>query len=119
MFNPLSISFGPAHPAAHGVFRMIVELDCEIILRSYNLQGLLWRFTEEIAEYRNPELVNGYFARLDYVSYVNQEIAYSVFSHLPSSSIVTSFLHISNISANHLLNLSCTLADSGMVGAIL
>lgn len=68
-------------------------------------------------EHRTPELNNGYFARLDYVSHLFLELSYT--GYLQKSSLDSTVLLNENLSANHLLNTSCTLADSGMVSAIL
>lgn len=97
---------------------MVCDFESEIVITSFHLQGLLWRNTEEISEVRSPDLVNGLFARLDYVSYFAQEVAFSVFASKQASVSFTTTLLL-NFVGNHLLNLSCTLADSGMVGAIL
>lgn len=116
-YRNLTLSFGPAHPAAHGVFRLICEFEEEICIKTFNLMGLLWRFTEEIAEARTPDLVNGFFARLDYVSFASQEISFSL-HQVRSSALCRDFLLLNHVS-NNFLNVSCTLADAGMVGAIL
>lgn len=68
-------------------------------------------------EYRNSVLVTGYYARLDYVSYYAQEIGFS-----PDKGKVTPATRKSlaeNSIANHLLNVACTIADAGILGAIL
>ena len=111
------INFGPAHPAAHGVFRLILEISGEIILSTTHVQGLLFRASELLMEFRNPELVAGYFARLDYVSYFCIEISVGNFSAHASANISSNWNL--NYVSNALLNCACTLADSGMVGIIL
>ena len=113
------VSFGPAHPAAHGVFRLVLSLSGETVLRSTHTQGLLWRATETLLEYRQPLLSSGYFARLDYVAYVSMELGFSAYRcrSMPRSEI--KFLTAINSVANHILNLACTVADSGAVGVIL
>ncbi|NRA86807.1 MAG: NADH-quinone oxidoreductase subunit D [Rhizobiales bacterium] len=70
-----NINFGPQHPAAHGVLRMILELDGEIVERVDPHIGLLHRGTEKIIEYKNYQQAIPYFDRLDYVAPMNQEHA--------------------------------------------
>ena len=77
----------------------------------------MFRSSEKLIEHRTPELNNGYFARLDYVSHLFLELSYT--GYLQKSSLDSTVLLNENLSANHLLNISCTLADSGMVSAIL
>lgn len=71
-----TINFGPQHPAAHGVLRLILEMDGEVVERADPHIGLLHRGTEKLIEYR-PYLQNiPYFDRLDYCSMLCQEHAY-------------------------------------------
>lgn len=63
-----TVNFGPQHPAAHGVLRLILELNGEEILRSDPHVGLLHRGTEKLIEYKNYTQALPYFDRLDYVS---------------------------------------------------
>src|SRR5207245_7307636 len=71
-----NINFGPQHPAAHGVLRLVLELDGELVERVDPHIGLLHRGTEKLMEAR-PYLQNiGYFDRLDYVAPMNQEHAF-------------------------------------------
>jgi len=72
------MNFGPQHPAAHGVLRLILELDGEVIIRTDAHIGLLHRGTEKLAETKNFLQVLPYFDRLDYVSTMNQEHCYSL-----------------------------------------
>jgi len=74
----LTINFGPQHPAAHGVLRLILELDSEIIMRCDPHIGLLHRGTEKLLEYKMYKQALPYFDRLDYVSIMAQEHAYSI-----------------------------------------
>lgn len=64
----VSVNFGPQHPAAHGVLRLILELNGEEILRADPHIGLLHRGTEKLIEYKNYTQALPYFDRLDYVS---------------------------------------------------
>lgn len=73
-----SINFGPQHPAAHGVLRLILQLDGEVIKRADPHIGLLHRGTEKLAEYKTFMQVLPYFDRLDYVSMMVQEHCYSL-----------------------------------------
>src|SRR4029078_7169236 len=76
--HTFSINFGPQHPAAHGVLRLILDLDGEIIERADPHIGLLHRGTEKLIEYKNFIQALPYFDRLDYVSMMVQEHAYSL-----------------------------------------
>jgi NADH-quinone oxidoreductase subunit D len=71
-----TMNFGPQHPAAHGVMRLVLELDGEVIERADPHIGLLHRGTEKLIEYRPYLHSVGYFDRLDYVSMMCQEHAY-------------------------------------------
>lgn len=73
-----NLNFGPQHPAAHGVLRLILELDGEIVKRADPHIGLLHRGTEKLIE--SKPFLQGlpYFDRLDYVSMMAQEHAYSL-----------------------------------------
>jgi NADH-quinone oxidoreductase subunit D len=68
-----SINFGPQHPAAHGVLRMVLELDGEIVKRADPHIGLLHRGTEKLIEHKTYLQAIPYFDRLDYVAPINQE----------------------------------------------
>ncbi len=71
-----TINFGPQHPAAHGVLRMVMELDGEIIERIDPHVGLLHRGTEKLIEYKTYLQALPYFDRLDYCSPLAQEYTY-------------------------------------------
>jgi NADH dehydrogenase (ubiquinone) Fe-S protein 2 len=72
------MNFGPQHPAAHGVLRLVLELDGEVVVRADPHIGLLHRATEKLAEHRTYTQVLPYLDRLDYVSMMVQEHAYSL-----------------------------------------
>jgi len=72
------MNFGPQHPAAHGVLRLVLELNGEIVVKADPHIGLLHRGTEKLIEYKNYIQALPYFDRLDYVSMMAQEHAYSV-----------------------------------------
>ena len=71
-----TINFGPQHPAAHGVLRLVLDLDGEIVDRVDPHIGLLHRGTEKLIEYKTYLQAIGYFDRLDYVAPMNQEHAF-------------------------------------------
>lgn len=73
-----TMNFGPQHPAAHGVLRLVLELDGEVVERADPHIGLLHRGTEKLIEYKNYLQALPYFDRLDYVSMMAQEHAYSL-----------------------------------------
>ena len=73
-----TINFGPQHPAAHGVLRMILEMDGEIVERADPHIGLLHRGTEKLIEQKTYIQALPYMDRLDYVSMMAQEHAYSL-----------------------------------------
>src|SRR5512144_2546083 len=70
------MNFGPQHPAAHGVLRLVLELDGEVIERADPHIGLLHRATEKLAEHRTYLQALPYMDRLDYVSMMSNEHAY-------------------------------------------
>jgi NADH-quinone oxidoreductase subunit D len=73
-----SINFGPQHPAAHGVLRLILDLDGEVVTRVDPHIGLLHRGTEKLIEQKTYLQAVPYFDRLDYVAPMNQEHAYAL-----------------------------------------
>ncbi|MDX1710594.1 MAG: NADH-quinone oxidoreductase subunit D [Rhodovibrionaceae bacterium] len=76
--KPLTLNFGPQHPAAHGVLRMVLEMDGEVIERVDPHIGLLHRGTEKLIEYKTYLQAVHYFDRLDYVSPMCQEHAFAL-----------------------------------------
>lgn len=115
-----TINFGPQHPAAHGVLRLILELDGEIIKRADPHIGLLHRGTEKLIEYKTYTQALPYFDRLDYVSMMAQEHTYSLAVEklggikVPrrAQCIRVIFLEITRI-LNHLLSVGCHAMDVG------
>jgi NADH-quinone oxidoreductase subunit D len=71
-----TINFGPQHPAAHGVLRLVLELDGEVVDRVDPHIGLLHRGTEKLIEHKTYQQAIPYFDRLDYVAPMNQEHAF-------------------------------------------
>jgi NADH-quinone oxidoreductase subunit D len=74
----MNLNFGPQHPAAHGVLRLILELDGEMIERADPHIGLLHRGTEKLIEHKTYTQAIPYFDRLDYVAPMNQEHAFAL-----------------------------------------
>ena len=115
-----TLNFGPQHPSAHGVLRLILELDGEVIIRADPHIGLLHRGTEKLLE--NKTYIQGlpYFDRLDYVSMMAQEHTYSLAVErllncvipLRAQYIRVIFLEITRI-LNHLLALTTHILDVG------
>ena len=115
-----NINFGPQHPAAHGVLRMVLELDGEIVERADPHIGLLHRGTEKLMESRTYLQNLPYFDRLDYVSPMNQEHAWCLAIERLTGTVVprrASLIRVlySEISRilNHLLGLTTGAMDVG------
>ena len=115
-----TINFGPQHPAAHGVLRLILELDGEVVTRADPHIGLLHRGTEKLIEYKTYSQALPYFDRLDYVSMMAQEHTYSLAVEnllnikIPRRAQVIRviFCEITRI-LNHLLAVGCHAMDVG------
>jgi NADH-quinone oxidoreductase subunit D len=115
-----NLNFGPQHPAAHGVLRLVLELDGEIIERVDPHIGLLHRGTEKLMEARTYLQNIPYFDRLDYVAPMNQEHAFclaiekltGVAVPIRGSLIRVLFCEIGRI-LNHLLNVTTQAMDVG------
>ena len=115
-----TINFGPQHPAAHGVLRLILELDGEVVTRADPHIGLLHRGTEKLIEYKTYIQALPYFDRLDYVSMMCQEHTYSLAVEkiggiqIPRRAQVIRviFAEITRI-LNHLLAVGCHAMDVG------
>ena len=78
IFKNFIMNFGPQHPAAHGVLRLILELEGETVKRADPHIGLLHRGTEKLMEYKTYTQALPYLDRLDYVSMMVQEHRYSL-----------------------------------------
>ena len=115
-----TINFGPQHPAAHGVLRMITELDGEVVRRIDPHIGLLHRGTEKLIEYKTYLQAIPYFDRLDYVAPMNQEHAFclaierllGITSPVRGQLIRVLYSEIGRI-LNHLLNVTTFALDVG------
>ncbi len=121
-----AINFGPQHPAAHGVLRLVLEMDGEVVERADPHIGLLHRGTEKLIEYR-PYLQNiPYFDRLDYCSMLCQEHAYVLAVErllgcevpIRARYIRVLFDEITRI-LNHLLNITTMALDVGAMTPLL
>jgi NADH-quinone oxidoreductase subunit D len=121
-----AMNFGPQHPAAHGVLRLVLELDGEVVERTDPHIGLLHRGTEKLIEYRPYLQSIGYFDRLDYVSMMCQEHAYVLAIEnlleieIPERAqyIRVLFSEITRI-MNHLLNVTTMALDIGAMTPLL
>ncbi len=115
-----TINFGPQHPAAHGVLRLIMELDGEIVERVDPHVGLLHRGTEKLIEYRTYAQALPYFDRLDYCSPMCMEHSYVLAVEklmglevpLRAQYIRVLMAELTRIS-NHMLNLGAHIMDVG------
>jgi len=115
-----TINFGPQHPAAHGVLRLVLELNGEVVERADPHIGLLHRGTEKLIEYKTYMQALPYFDRLDYVSMMAQEQTYSLAVEkllgcdipLRAQYIRVLFAEITRI-LNHLLAVGCHAMDVG------
>ena len=122
----LSINFGPQHPAAHGVLRLILEMDGEVVERSDPHIGLLHRGTEKLIEHKTYTQALPYFDRLDYVSPMCQEHAFALAVEkllgcdvpLRAQYIRVMFSEITRI-LNHLLNITTYALDVGAMTPLL
>ncbi len=124
--KPLTLNFGPQHPAAHGVLRLVLEMDGEIIERADPHIGLLHRGTEKLIEYKTYLQAVPYFDRLDYVAPMNQEHAFALGVErllgievpLRGQYIRVLYCEIGRI-LNHLLNITTFAIDVGAMTPIL
>ena len=118
----MTLNFGPQHPAAHGVLRLVMELDGEVIDRCDPHIGLLHRGTEKLIEYKTYQQAIPYFDRLDYVSPMSMEHAYVLAVEkllgleVPArgQAVRVLFSEITRI-LNHILNVTSHAMDVGAV----
>ncbi|MDE0726635.1 MAG: NADH-quinone oxidoreductase subunit D [Alphaproteobacteria bacterium] len=118
----MTLNFGPQHPAAHGVLRLVMELDGEVIERCDPHIGLLHRGTEKLIEYKTYQQALPYFDRLDYVSPMAMEHAYVLAIEkllgleVPArgQAVRVLFSEITRL-LNHLLNVTMHAMDVGAV----
>ena len=117
-----TINFGPQHPAAHGVLRLILEMDGEVVERADPHIGLLHRGTEKLIEHKTYLQALPYFDRLDYVSPMCMEHTWAIAQEkllgitVPERGrwIRTMFAEITRI-LNHLLNITTYALDVGAI----
>ena len=122
----LTFNFGPQHPAAHGVLRLVLEMDGEVIERADPHIGLLHRGTEKLIEHKTYLQAMPYFDRLDYVSPMSQEHCYSLAVEkllgckIPPRAqyIRVLFCEITRI-LNHILNVTTQALDVGAMTPLL
>ncbi len=124
--DSLAMNFGPQHPAAHGVLRLILEMDGEVVERADPHIGLLHRGTEKLIEHKTYIQAVPYFDRLDYVSPMCCEHAFALAVEklagieVPERGkwIRTLFAEITRV-LNHLLNITSYMMDVGAITPIL
>ena len=120
MNDKYTINFGPQHPAAHGVLRLVLDLDGEVVERADPHIGFLHRGTEKLIEQKTYLQAIPYFDRLDYVAPMNQEHAFvmaiekllSIGAPERAQCIRILFCELSRI-GNHLLNIAAFVLDVG------
>lgn len=124
--NNIIINFGPQHPAAHGVLRLILQLEGEIVQRMDIHIGLLHRGSESLIETKHYEKSIPYFDRMDYCSMMSQEHAFVL--------AIESLLNINDVNLetnltrvlfeeltrilNHTLAIACHALDIGSMSSI-
>ena len=121
-----NLNFGPQHPAAHGVLRLVLELDGEVVQRADPHIGLLHRATEKLAEHRTFLQALPYMDRLDYVSMMSNEHAYCLAAErllgievpLRAQYIRVMFDEITRV-LNHLMSLGSHALDVGAMAVFL
>src|SRR5258707_5272537 len=124
--NQMTNNFGPQHPAAHGVLRLVLDLDGEIVTRVDPHIGLLHRGTEKLIEYKTYLQAVPYFDRLDYVAPMNQEHAFALAVEkllgleVPKRGqwVRVLYSEIGRI-LNHLLNITTMALDVGAITPLL
>ncbi|WP_353272408.1 NADH-quinone oxidoreductase subunit D [Wolbachia endosymbiont (group A) of Urophora cardui] len=122
----MMLNFGPQHPAAHGVLRLVLEMDGEVVERADPHIGLLHRGTEKLIEHKTYLQALPYFDRLDYVSPMSQEHAYSLCVEkllqceipIRAKYLRVLFCELTRI-LNHLLNVSSQALDVGAMTPLL
>ncbi|MCK5274780.1 MAG: NADH-quinone oxidoreductase subunit D, partial [Alphaproteobacteria bacterium] len=122
----MTVNFGPQHPAAHGVLRLVLEMDGEIIERADPHIGLLHRGTGKLIENKTYQQSTPYFDRLDYVAPQNQEHAFVLAAEkllgieVPERAqyIRVLYCEIGRI-LNHILNIASYAMDVGAMTPML
>lgn len=122
----MNLNFGPQHPAAHGVLRLILQLDGEVLTRADPHVGLLHRGSEKLMEDRYYLKSLPYFDRFDYTSIMSQEHGYciAIETAMGTTNINSSITHTRTIFdeltrvLNHMLAIGCHALDVGSLSAI-
>lgn len=120
--KPYTMNFGPQHPAAHGVLRLVMEMDGEMVTRADPHIGLLHRGTEKLIEAKTYMQALPYFDRLDYVSPMNQEHCFALATEKllgitppPRAQYIrVLFCELTRI-LNHILNITTFALDIGAI----
>lgn len=120
--KPFTMNFGPQHPAAHGVLRLVLEMEGEIVERADPHIGLLHRGTEKLIEHKTYMQAVPYFDRLDYVAPMNQEHAFALATEkllgitVPArgQAIRVLYAELGRV-LNHLLNITTFALDVGAI----
>ncbi len=124
--RPFTMNFGPQHPAAHGVLRLVLEMDGEVVERADPHIGLLHRGTEKLIEHKPYMQALPYFDRLDYVSPMCQEHCFAlavekllgITPPIRAQYIRVMFAEITRI-LNHILNITTFALDVGALSPAL
>ena len=122
----MNLNFGPQHPAAHGVLRLILQLNGEIVEKTDAHIGLLHRGSEKLIEDKIYLHSLPYFDRFDYVSMLLQEHAYclAIEALLGTTNYSSSFVQIRTIYdeltriLNHMLAIACHALDVGSMSSV-
>ena len=122
----ITVNFGPVHPAAHGVLRLLLDLDGEVVERADPHIGLLHRGTEKLIEHKTYLQALPYFDRLDYVSMMTQEHAFCIAIESLTKTISHTALYVQirvlfdelTRVLNHLLALSTHSLDVGNMAPV-
>ncbi len=120
--KPFTMNFGPQHPAAHGVLRLVLEMEGEIVERADPHIGLLHRGTEKLIEHKTYTQAVPYFDRLDYVAPMNQEHAFALATEkllgitVPKRGqyVRVLFCELGRL-LNHILNITTFALDVGAI----
>ena len=118
-----TLNFGPQHPAANGVLRLVLELDGEVVARVDPHIGLLHRGTEKLIEHKSYLQALPYFDRLDYVAPMNQEHAFCLAAEkllgitVPKRGQLLRVLYCETRLLSHLLNVTTQAMDVGATHA--
>lgn len=118
--RPFSLNFGPQHPAAHGVLRLILTMRGEQVMKTDTHIGLLHRGTEKLIEYKTALQALPYFDRLDYVSVMAMEHSFCIALERLTNTVVSRrarairmlYAELTRV-LNHLLAVSCFAMDTG------